>query len=294
MEAKKVKISVVVLSWNTKGLLRDCLKSVKQSLVGDFKVEIIVVDNASNDGSVEMVKREFSETRLIINEKNLGYGKGNNVGIKAAKGEYVLVLNSDTIIDKGAIEKLVEFLDKNKGVAIVGPKLLNSDGTPQANCGRFPNLTISFIMLYLEHFGLGRLVRWSPDKSQFVDWLMGAAFIARREVFEKIGGFDEKIFMYMEEIEWFYRARKAGFKAYFLKEAEIVHLGRGSSKSGKTDPILNIYRGIIYFFKKHKSVPEKVILLFLLKLKALLALALGYLKDDDYLKKTYGQAIKIN
>lgn len=294
METKKVKISIVVLSWNTKKLLRDCLNSLNESLTGNLTVEVIVVDNASNDGSIEMIKKEFPEIRLIMNKENLGYGKGNNVGINAAKGSQVMILNSDTLVKKGTVEKLSNFLDDNKQTAIVGPKLLNIDNTPQANCGRFPGLFISFVMLYCEHLGLGRLVRWSPQKSQPVDWLMGAAFMARNEVFEKVDGFDKNIFMYMEEVEWFYRAKKAGFSAYFLKEAEVIHLGRGSSKSGKTEPILNIYRGIIYFFKKHKSVPEQVILLFLLKLIALLALTLGYIKNDGYLKETYGQAIKIN
>lgn len=285
---------MVVLSWNTKELLRDCLKSLKQYLPEGFGTEIIVVDNASSDGSVEMIRKEFPGTRLIINKENLGYGRGNNVGIKAAKGEYVMILNSDTLINRGAVETLSNYLDENKEIAVVGPKLLNSDGSLQANCGRFPGLFVALVMLFFEHLGQNRLVRWSPEKSQPVDWLMGAAFVARNEVFRKIDCFDEKIFMYMEEVEWFYRARKAGFKAYFLKESEIIHLGRGSSKTGKKDPIINIYRGIIYFYKKHKTIPEQIILLFLLKLKALVALSLGYLKNDRYLKETYGEAIKIN
>ena len=149
-------------------------------------------------------------------------------------------------------------------------------------------------MLFKEHFGGSKSVRFSPANSQVVDWLMGAAFIARREVFDKIGGLDENIFMYMEEVEWFYRTKKAGFITYFLKDAQIIHLGRGSSKSGKKEPIINIYKGILHFYKKHRSKAELIILEIMLKTKALLSLFIGYLKKDSYLIQTYGQVLKIS
>lgn len=285
-------LSVIILSYNTKDLLKKCLESVINCTPTDIKIEIIVVDNASTDGSASMVERNFPEVKLIRSKKNLGYAKGNNLGIRASLGEYVLILNSDTVIKKGAIDKLVNFLEKNKQIDIVGPRLLNVDGSFQANCGRFPNLPVVFVMLFKEHWG-SKYVRWSPETSQFVDWLMGAAFMARKRVFEKVGGFDEKIFMYMEEVEWFYRAKKAGMKSYFLKDAEIIHLGRGSSKTGKKEPILNIYRGLIHFYKKHRSVLELIILRFMLKLKAIGALVIGYLTNNNYLKETYGEAFRL-
>lgn len=319
MAEKKVKVSIIILSWNTKELLQQCLESVigdqqsgiggrgllkSKPLVGGRQVpvtEVIIVDNASTDGSVEeienfLLKNENSHCKfkIVLNKTNLGYARGNNIGIKQAKGQYIMILNSDTIIKKGSIEKLVNFLDKNPEIGIVGPRLINPDGSPQANCGRFLNLPVVFMMLFKEHFGGSEYVRSSPKSSQPVDWLMGAAFLARKEVFEKIGGFDENIFMYMEEVEWFYRAAKAGFKAYFLADSEIIHLGRGSSKSGKKDPILNIYKGVIYFFKKHKSLPELLAVKLMLKLKAFLSLCLGYLRNDSYLKQTYGETFKIN
>lgn len=315
MEKRKIKLSIVILSFDTKELLRKCLESVDRCLVmGDNEkkttntqplapnTQIIVVDNGSTDGTVEMLgewsKRIKSTTsttgiKLLRNRENLGYARGNNVGIKEAKGQYIMILNTDTIIKPGAIEKLVKFLEGNKEADIVGPKLLNGDGTSQANCGRFPDLPVVLVMLFKEHWG-SNFVRWSPKVSQSVDWLMGAAFMAKRSVFEKIGGFDERLFMYMEEVEWFYRAKKAGFKAFFLEDSEIVHLGLGSAKSGKKEPILNIYRGLIYYYRKHKSVIELLILKILLKLKALAALLMGYFKRDRYLKETYGEAIKIN
>jgi len=297
MAEKKLKLSVIVLSWNTKEILRQCLASVMKEVreMGEIgEIEVIVVDNGSVDGSPQMVKKEFPEVKLLVNKENLGFAKGNNQGIEAARGKYIMLLNSDTVVKRGAFKRLTDFLDQNPRVAVVGPKLLNPDGSAQANCGRFPNLLVAIVMLFGEHWGGSDYVRCSPGTSCFVDWLMGAAFIARQEVFEKVGGLDEDLFMYMEEVEWFYRARKADFRAYFLKEAEIIHLGRGSAKQGKKEPIINIYRGLIHYYRKHRTKFELIILLVMLKLKALLSLIIGYLKNDNYLQETYGEALKIN
>jgi len=297
MENKKVKLSIIILSFNTKDLLKQCLDSVVEGCRGIDEYEVIIVDNASVDGSVEEMdkfKSRIKNLKLIKNKENLGYPKANNQGIKEASGDYIMLLNSDTIVKDRAIFEMVQFLDSHREYEVIGPRLLNSDGSLQSNCGRFPKLPVAFVMLFKEHFGGSNFVRWSPGKSQTVDWLMGAAFMARREVFDKVGGLDENIFMYMEEVEWFYRTQKLNFKTYFLKEVEIIHLGMGSSKTGKTDPILNIYRGLLYFYKKHLSLSEVFILKLMLKIKAVFALVLGYIKSDEYLKTTYGQAVKIN
>jgi len=299
MEAKKLMLSIVILSWNTEALLKQCLESLEEGCEGIGGCEVVVVDNGSTDGSSEMVRKyQIRNTkykiRLVENQSNLGFAKGNNIGIKQARGKYIMLLNSDTIVQKGSLKKMVDFLDQHGEISVVGPKLLNQDGTPQSSCGQFPNLWVVFIMLFKEHFGGSRTVRYSPAVSGEVDWLMGAAFVAREKVFKKVGFLDERMFMYMEEVEWFYRVRKAGLKAYFLKEAEIVHLGRGSSSSGKKEPILNIYKGLLHFYKVHKSPLELFILRLMLKVKALISLLIGDLKNDNYLKQTYGQAIKIN
>jgi len=287
------KLSIIIVNWNTASLLSQCLNSLKSEIRSTkFETEIIVVDNGSTDKSVEYLKK--LKIKTIFNKENLGFAKGNNLGIKQAKGEYIMLLNTDTTVELGAIQKLVEFLDQNQKYAIVGPRLLNPDKTYQSNCGWFPDLKVVFLMLFKEHFGGSKSVRFSPADSQVVDWLMGAAFIARREVFDKIGGLDEDIFMYMEEVEWFYRTKKAGFMTYFLKDAQIVHLGRGSSKSGKKEPIINIYKGILHFYKKHRSKTQLIILEIMLKTKALISLFIGYLKKDSYLIQTYGQVLKIS
>lgn len=147
-------------------------------------------------------------------------------------------------------------------------------------------------MLFLEHW-LNNLVRFSFQETKEVDWVMGAALMVRREVMEKAGWMDESIFMYMDEVEWCYRIKKAGFKVVFYPEATIIHFFGGSSKTGRQDPILNIYRGLLYFYQKHYSNWQLKILRLMLKLKARGALTLGWLTNNHYLKETYAQALKI-
>ena len=279
MAEKKVdkSVSIIILSWNTKELLKNCLESLK-----DLKVEIIVVDNDSTDGSPQMVEGEFPKVKLIKNQKNLGFGAGNNQGMKMAKGDYFLLLNSDTVVKDKAPLKMVEFLAKNKEVGAVGCKLLNSDGSPQPSAGPFPNLWVSAVMLFAEHW-LGDLVRSSFSKVKEVDWVMGAALMVRREVIKKAGLMDEGIFMYMDEVEWCYRIKKAGFKVMFYPGAEIIHLLGGSSTTGRRDPILNIYRGLLYFYRKHYPSWQLSILKTMLKLKAMMAFFLGKLTGNRYL-----------
>ena len=286
MAEKNVKVSIIILSFNTKELLRNCLESLKDNQ------EIIVVDNGSTDGSPQMVEGEFPKVKLIKNQKNLGFGAGNNQALRQAQGEYILLLNSDTLVKNNAPLKMAEFLAKHPGVGVVGCKLLNPDGGPQPSAGPFPNLWVSAIMLFAEHW-LGDLVRSSFAQTKEVDWVMGAALMIRREVIKKAGLMDEGIFMYMDEVEWCYRIKKAGFKVMFYPGAEIVHLFTGSSKTGRQDPILNIYRGLLYFYQKHYSHWQLKILKFMLKLKAREALILGWLTNNHYLKQTYAEALKI-
>lgn len=290
-----MKLSIIILSYNTKDLLENCLESIRKYTHG-LEFEIIMVDNGSKDGSVEEVKKfkmQNLKLKIIENKTNLGFAGGNNVGIRKALGEYILLLNSDTFLKDNALLKMVKLLDSRPDISVLGPRLLNQDGSFQASVGRFPTLPVVFWMLFKEHFGGSEYVRLSPKERGEVDWVMGAALMARKEVFEKVGLLDEKIFMYMEEVEWCYRVKRAGFKVYFYPEAEIIHLWQRSSRTGRKDPILNIYRGLIYFYRKHKSPAELSLLRLLLKLKALGALGLGYIKNNQYLKETYGEAFKL-
>lgn len=286
MVKKEVKVTVIIPSYNTKRLLKQCLKSLNS------KLEIIVVDNDSSDGSVEMVTKEFPKVKLIKNKANLGFGAANNQGMKLAKGKYFLLLNSDTIVRDNASLKMAEFMDKHPEVGVVGCKLLNIDGTPQPSAGPFPSLGVVAVMLFAEHW-LGDLVRTSFKQTKKVDWVMGAALMVRSEVVKKVGLMDEGIFMYMDEVEWCYRIKKAGHKVVFYPNARIIHLGGGSSQSGRRDPIVNIYRGLIYFYKKHYPFWQLPILKTMLKLKTRGALIVGWLTNNHGLKETYAEAFKI-
>ena len=304
MAKEKIKVSIIIPSWNTKDLLRNCLESLirldspKNSL--KFAIEIIVADNGSTDGSVEEIKKEKLKMKndkvklkIILNKTNLGFGAANNQGMKIAQGEYFLLLNSDTVVKNRAPLKMAEFMDKHPEVGALGCKLLNSDGSLQPSAGPFPSLGVSLVMLFAEHW-LGDLVRASFTQTKEVDWVMGAAMMVRPEAVKKAGLMDEGIFMYMDEVEWCYRLKKAGYKVMFYPEAEIIHLGGGSSKTGRKDPILNIYRGLLYFYRKHYPLWQLSLLKIMLKLKAYGAIFSGWLTNQNDLIQTYVEALKIS
>ena len=290
-QPNKVTLSIIIISYNTKELLKQCIESIVSNIAKPLSYEIIVVDNNSQDGSVKMLKK--LKLKIIVNNDNVGFAKANNQGIKIAKGKYILLLNSDTIVLDNALNLLVDYLEKNPDIAVLGPKLLNTDRTPQSSVGSFPSLPVVANMLFFEHFIPNRFVRWSPKTTRAVDWVMGAALMSKREIFDKIGGLDENIFMYMEELEWCCRVKKNGYKIHFYPQAKIVHLGQGSSKTGRKNPIINIYKGLIYFYQKHYPPWQTALLKLTLKIKAGLSYLLGTLTNNSYLKETYGEALKI-
>jgi len=229
-------LSVVVVNWNTQDLLRECLHSVRTHLPG-ASCETIVVDNASTDGSVEMVAREFPEVRLICNDQNLGFGRANNMGMAAARGHHFLLLNSDARLEDGRILGLLERF-RDPRVGILGPRLRYPDGRPQPSAFRFttvPRLAFEELGLYKlmgrarrAHVLLGGY--WDHGREREVDWLKGACLLVRREVFEATGGFDPAIFLYGEEEEWSHRVKAAGWSLVYTPAAEVVHLGHGSQR----------------------------------------------------------------
>lgn len=275
-----MNLSIVIPSYNTKELLDRCLTSIYDSLKSSsLNFELIVVDNASEDDTRDLLNSKYPRVKKILNKSNVGYGKANNQGIKLAKGEYVLLLNSDIVVQNSAIDKLYAFRHPD---AFVGGKLFNEDGSPQASCGPMYSLPVVFAMLFLKGDNYG-ITRYSPSRARRVDWISGACILARKQTFIKAGLFDEGIFLYMEEIDLFYRAKR---QVYFYPDAQFIHIGAASSVSRKT-PVVNIYRGLVYFYRKHRSIMEQKILLVLLSLKARIAIALG----SRTLKNTYEQAL---
>lgn len=287
-----LNLSIIILNYNTKDLTLRCLESIFNHYLRKIEggqIEVILVDNASSDGSVEKIKNSkfAKKINLIESRENLGFAKGNNLGAQHAKGEYLLFLNSDTEVKDIGFERMTLFLKENPNVGILGGKLYFPDGKIQPSVGKFYNLINLFLML----FGAERLgaLRESPNKITKVDWVSGACVMIRKNIFRKIGGFDKKIFMYMEDVELCYSAKKIGFDTYFYPNLSLLHKERGSSN--KTFAIVNIYKGVIYFYKKHKPGWQyKTAKLFLL-VKALISIAIGTLTFNKNLVKTYKSAI---
>ena len=281
-------LSIIILSFNTKNLLDDCLDSVFQQTKG-IKFEVLVVDNHSTDGSAEMVKKKFPQVKLINNKKNLGFAQANNQGMKKAQGKYLLLLNSDTKIKNKSLKNLLSLAQKKQDLGIAGPKLLNPDGTPQPSTGPFYTLPVTFFSL----FRGDRYLRHAYSQEKAVDWLSGACFLIKRELIYKVGLLDEKFFMYVEEMEYCYRAKKAGYLTYFFPQAEVYHLERGSSPEGKQKAIWGIYQGLIYFYQKHFAPWQLTVLKLLLRVKSILVWLIGWLTNNQGLKETYAKAFKL-
>lgn len=285
-------LSIIILSYNTEKLTRACMQSLfnqyeKELASGEF--EMIIVDNASSDDTVATIQQFnnsiMNKIKLIQNEENYGYASGNNIGAKESSGKYLLFLNSDTEVkDRGLIE-MVKFLDNNKSVAVLGAKLLNSDGTSQPSSGKF--LTLGNIILWL--MGAEKLLRSSSKVVARVDWVSGAAFMVRRDLFKKLTGFDKHFFMYLEDMELCWRAKLAGFLTYFYPSVSIMHRSLGSSN--RSFAIVNIYKGLLYFYKKHTNKLQYLIVKLLLVTKAYFAILAGTLFKNNYLTLTYKKAL---
>ncbi len=287
-------LSIVILSYNTPDLIKDCVNSLIDqfgSEIDENIVEIIIVDNASEEKNLKEVEEltKNKKVKLIKSNENLGFGRGCNLGAENSKGDFVLFLNSDTkTLDKGFL-RMVEYLKENEEIAILGGKLTNFDGTPQVSVGKFYTLSNFFIMIFGgERFGL---LKSSPNKICEVDWVAGANFMVNKNLFNKIGGFDKNIFMYVEDMELCFRAKKNGYKTYFYPDVKVLHKEQGSSNKGFA--IVNIYKGILYFYKKHQSKLSYHIVKSTLFTKALGVYLLGKISNNSSYTKTYGEALRI-
>lgn len=227
-------LSVVVVNWNTRALLKVCLESVHEQTL--TPAETWVVDNGSADHSPEMVATDFPEVRLIANDRNLGFAAANNQAIAQARGRYVLLLNSDTVVLDHALDRMVAFMENHPEAGAVGCKLMNVDRTLQPSAHNFYSTVGSLVENKLVAlFWKGRSQRtrflsyWDHSSTRQVDWVTGACLMVRKDVIETVGLLDERFFMYGEEVDWQMRMAKVGHRVYFLSDASIVHLGGASS-----------------------------------------------------------------
>jgi GT2 family glycosyltransferase len=272
----KPDLSIVIVNWNVCDLLRQCLDAVQQQTsspsLPPIRLEIIVVDNASNDGSVEMIRSEFPDVIVITNRDNLGFTAGNNQGISAAHGRYVLLLNPDTQVLDGAFHTLIHYMDTHPGVGLVGPKLIFPDEQPQSSRRRFPTTaTLFFESTWLESRAPRTLleryhVRDQPDDAVLdVDWVVGAAMMVRKETIQKVGGFDERFFMYSEELDWCRRIKAAGWRVVYQPQAQIIHHEGKSSEQAVPARHINFQRSKIRYTRKyHGKRTAAVLRLYLL------------------------------
>lgn len=284
-----MKLSVIVLTFNTAKLTLACVASLIKKYdvqISKGYMEIIVTDNASSDNTIESLKK-IRGIKILQNKENFGFSKGNNLAAKKASGEYIVFLNSDVeVLDDGFL-RMVEFIDKNPKVGILGGKLTNTDGSEQKSAGNFYTL----INLLFTLFGADFLMRKSPKKVQMVDWVSGASLMIRRSLFESLGGFDESYFMYVEDMDICFRAKKLGFSTYFFPYLKLKHKELGSGK--RTFAVLSIYKGILLFYQKHIKWQYPLARLFLF-LKAFVSLTIGLLTNNSYLKRTYLGALRLS
>lgn len=226
-------LSIIIVNTNNRKLLEECLASIYKN-THKISFEIIISDNASTDGSQEMVKNKFPQVFLIENQENLGFIKASNLGLRNYNARYALLLNDDTVVKDSALDKMVEFMDNHPEAGACGPKLLNIDGTLQRQGGL-----------------LGKRF-WRSNKPVTVDFVIGAVLIVRKEVIDKVGILDENLYFYNDDLDWCVRIRKAGWKIYFLPQAEVMHYGGYSSRrvfKGKL--FVEGFKGGLYFCRKH-------------------------------------------
>jgi len=257
-----VDLSVVIVSWNDKPHLEICLDSLTQDTVG-LNLEIIVVDNASSDGSADLVRTRYPVVKLIQNQENLGFARGNNVGIQASFGRYVCLLNSDTKLLDGCLGRVMAFMEENSDIGIAGPKILNADGTHQSSCRRFPTLWNNFCSAVglatafpeIKGFSGEHMFYFHGDQIVDVDVLVGCFWLVRREALNQFGLLDEDFFMYAEDVDWCMRCWLSGWRVVFFPGAQAIHYRGGSSV--KQDPVwvaLTQQQSILHYWEKYHGL----------------------------------------
>lgn len=265
-------ISIIILNYKQKGLVKQCIKGIEQCRIS-VPYEIIVVDNHSQDESLEMIRQYFPSVITIASEKNGGFAYGNNLGIRAAHGNFIVILNPDVAITEGSLEKMKIFLLSHPKVGVVGPKLINPDGSIQNSCRRFPKmytpaLRRTFIGNF--HFSKKELSRylmtdWNHDTNRKVEWLFGACIMITRESIENIGYFDERFFLYFEDCDFCRRCWERGVEVWYMADVELVHYHQQlSNQRAGILSILNLgtryhITSAVKYFAKYLGVPLPVI-----------------------------------
>lgn len=255
-----MKLSIVIVSWNVREDLAKCLKSIEETLLPG-ETEVIVIDNSSSDGTAASVRKSFPDVNLIANKQNRGFAAANNQGIKISQGQYILLLNPDTIVQENSLATLVKFMDENKDVGICGPKLLNKDGTIQPSARSFPTFrgalyrhtAFRFVRLFRGEYKKWLMKDFNHTTLKDVDQVMGAALMVRRSAMEEAGAMDESFFMYYEEVDLCYRIKQTGQRVVFVPESVITHSGGKSAEQIPVEKRIMMLASLLKFFRKNRG-----------------------------------------
>lgn len=282
-----IDISIIIVSWNQKELLSQCLHSLSDGKIC-YQKEIIVVDNASTDGALEMVEQQYPSVKVLRNDRNLGFAKANNIGIEESTGRYVCLINSDVIVLEDCIDRMCTYMDDHPTIGVLGPKVVNPDGTLQATCRKFPTLWSSFCRsLALDSlfpksrfFGRQFMTFWSHDKVRTVDYLSGCFLMVRRDSLNQVGLLDENFFFYAEDKDWCKRFWDAGWQVTYYPHVKAIHHRYASTS---LDPIrfyIMEYKANIEYYKKHHSLSTRIgftLTIFLHQITRILGSTISYI-----------------
>ena len=251
-----MELTIIIVSWNTREILRQCLQSVFASQTTK-NLKVWVVDNGSSDGSGQMIEDLFPQVQIISNDDNVGFAHANNQAIKASSSDYVMLLNPDTILEKDVVETLINFLENNPDIGAVGPRLLNPDRTLQESAYPEPTLAREFWRLFhldrFYYYARYPMDEWSLIDARDVDVLMGACLLVRRRALDQVGLLDDNFFVYSEEVDLCTRIREYGWRISWVPTVVVVHLGGQSTQQIKQEMFLQLYKGKIQYFRKHHT-----------------------------------------
>ena len=242
-------LSVIVVTWNVRELARECLAALPAATEG-ISAEVIVVDNASTDGTADMVASEFPQALVLRNDANLGFARANNRGMERAQGRYFILLNSDTLPPPGSLAAMVAFMDAHPRAGAASPRLIRPDGSPQPYAFGDDHSPVYLLRRAFAHLTKRYLHDWSVSEPVQTEWVSGACLVARREAVEQVGGLDERIFMYFEDNDWCRRMRLAGWEVWYNPVADILHIG-GASLNQNPRARAAYYESLAYFYRKH-------------------------------------------
>ena len=298
MISKAKDLSIIIVNWNTGDLLLECIQSIKET-IKNYEYEVFVVDNASSDSSLENAEHKHSDLIILKNQKNLGFAKGNNLALSRCQGRFILLLNPDTILIDDAVDRMCEYLDAHPSTVVIGPRLLNDDGShqPSTACS-YPTLSIiineasGLIKLFPKFSSTrGLYIRSRENKSIEVDWVSGACLMTRAEIIQKVGMLNEGFHLYYEDQEWCYRIKKSGYKIIFFPQAKVLHYGNQSIRRLTLDDFkknqINHRQYLQNFNNPFEAFLASKIYFWGLVMKWLIALTRNMLANDEKSRHRY-------